>query len=182
MTEQLWQIAIVICSVAFFAWLFDKTAQAVMFCVAHLVIRNKFDKQYHCGTTALCLITTLSIAFFGIALVLPFSMSLLSAIPVCFVVCYAGYIAQDRIDLLQYRRFREEQDRSIRVWGMPEAELRQLCQEHMLDSIDTEIVVCRLVHHLSGQELYDKIGYSKAQMIRREKRIEARLKIKLKDR
>ena len=160
-TEQLWQIAIVVGSVAVFAWLFDKPAQAVMFCVAHLVIRNKFDKQYHCGTTALCLITTLSIAFFGIAAVLPFSVSLLSAIPVCFVVCYAGYIAQDRIDLLQYRRFREEQDRSIRVWGMPESELRQFCQENMLDSIDTEIVVCRLVHHLSGRSCMTKSGTPK---------------------
>ena len=130
----------------------------------------------------MCLALTMSILFFGIAVVLPLSVSLLSSIPICFLICWVGYIVQDRIDLLIYKRSCEEADRSLKIWGMSEEELRHLCQENMLDSIDTEIVVCRLVHHMSGRELYEKIGYSKAQMIRREKRIEARLKIKLKDR
>ena len=75
------------------------------------------------------------------------------------------------------------EERSVmRVYAMPEEELRAYCKAHNLDQIDTEIVVQRLIHHLKGKDLYEKIGYSKPQMIRREKAIESKLNIKLKDR
>lgn len=71
-----------------------------MFCLAHIIIRRNFDKQYHCETTALCLITTLTIAFFGIASILPVTISILSTIPICFFISWLGFIAQDRLDLI----------------------------------------------------------------------------------
>lgn len=65
---------------------------------------------------------------------------------------------------------------------MSEQELRTVCKENLFDAIDEEIVVQRLIYGRKGKELYDKIGYSKPQMIRREKRIEQKLNIKLKER
>lgn len=103
-TEQLWQLLLVVAFVTLCAWLFDKYIQAVMFCVAHIVIRQQFEKQYHCGKTAVCLFTTLTVAFFGIMTVLPIEMSILSTIPVCFFISWIGYIAQDRIDLICYNK------------------------------------------------------------------------------
>ena len=96
---ELWQHIIVIAFVFLCGWLFDKIIQAVMFSVAHIVIRKYFDKQYHCGTTATCMFTTLSIAFFGIMYTLPLALSLLSTIPICFLICWIGYVVQDRIFL-----------------------------------------------------------------------------------
>jgi hypothetical protein len=98
--EQLWQLLIVVAFVSFCAWLFDKWAEAIMFCVAHTIIRRHFEKQYHCSTTGLCLITTLTIAFFGISSILPITLSLLSTIPICCFISWVGYIAQDRLDAL----------------------------------------------------------------------------------
>jgi hypothetical protein len=54
------------------------------------------------------------------------------------------------------------------------------CKSFNFDEIDEEIVIQRLIYHLKGKDLYDKIGYSKPQMIRREQRIESILKIPLK--
>lgn len=61
-----------------------------------------------------------------------------------------------------------------------EAELREYCNSEGLDPIESEIVIQRLIYHLKGRELYDKIGYSKPQMIRKEHKIENILKISLK--
>ena len=44
--EELWQYTLVIAFVFTCAWLFDRCVEAVMFCVAHIVIRKYFDKQY----------------------------------------------------------------------------------------------------------------------------------------
>lgn len=81
----------------------------------------------------------------------------------------------------RYNEFVQRQ-RSMDIYSMTEDELRTLCRSHLLDEIDEEIVVQRIIYHLKGKDLYDKIGYSKPQMIRREKRIESKLNIKLKDR
>ena len=65
--EQLWQFLIVTAFISLYAWLFDKWIVSIMFCISHIVIRLHFEKQYHCGTTFICLFTTLTIAFFGIS-------------------------------------------------------------------------------------------------------------------
>ena len=70
----------------------------------------------------------------------------------------------------------------MNVYTMSESELRAYCKANLLDEADEEIVVQRLIYRLKGADLYCKIGYSKPQMIRREKRLEERLNIRLKDR
>lgn len=107
--EQLWQHLTVIAFVVFCGWIFDRYIVSAMFCISHVIIRKNFDKQYHCGTTAVCLVTTLSIAFFGIMSCFPLSVSLLSVIPVCFCISWVGYLAQDRIDLVAYNKKLKEQ-------------------------------------------------------------------------
>lgn len=82
---------------------------------------------------------------------------------------------------MELQRLRKaEHDRN--VYKLNEPDLREYCRSYNLDKIDEEIVVQRLIYHLRGTALYEKIGYSKPQMIRREKSIEAKLNIKLKDR
>lgn len=68
----------------------------------------------------------------------------------------------------------------VNLYELTEDELQQYCYRKGLDEIDTQIVIQRIVYKLAGQTLYDKIGYSKSQMIRREKRIEQTLETKLK--
>jgi hypothetical protein len=86
------------------AYIFNKPIEAVVFCIAHLLIRYAFDKQYHSGNTAFCLTVTLSVLFFGVTTTLPLVINLLSVIPICFLISWVGYIAQDRLDLYTINR------------------------------------------------------------------------------
>ena len=169
--EQLWQFTIVIAFVFMCAWLWDKYAEATMFCISHIVIRKRFDKQYHCGTTALCMFTTLSIAFMGITCTLPISISLLASIPVAFIICWIGYLAQYRIDLLEYSNSLEKQIddlvakikslENIDLYRMSENELRQYGASKMLSELQQDILVLRVIEHLKISEICRYRNYSR---------------------
>jgi hypothetical protein len=123
--------------------------------------------------------------FVFIPICIPLSSSLFGGLLAGFAVNYTANLVASNIfrekekkELVDLRK--EKHDRSI--YKLDEPELREYCRSYNLDQIDEEIVVQRLVYHRKGKDLYDKIGYSKPQMIRREKSIEAKLNIKLKDR
>lgn len=153
--KQLGQYLLVIAFVSFCAWIFDKPFEAVMFCVAHIVIRRVFDKQYHCGTTSMCTSLTLTIAFFGIATILPVAISLLSTVPICCFISWVGYIAQDRIDLLKKHKDEE-------IFMMDEEKLRELGRVKGLTEIQQNILVHRLIDRWKISQIceYRKYGRS----------------------
>ena len=152
-TEQLWQLLIVVAFVSLCAWLFDKWIEAIMFCIAHTIVRRHFEKQYHCKTTGLCLITTLTIAFFGIATILPVTLSILSTVPMCCFISWIGYIAQDRMDLLKKRKSEE-------IFMMTEEQLRELGKINGLSDFQQEILVHRLIDRWKISQIceYRKYG------------------------
>lgn len=120
-----------------------------------------------------------------IPILLPMTNSLFGGLICGFAVNYIANLIASNIFREQEKQELERlrSDKYCRdVYSMSEEQLRAYCKEYSLDPIDEEIVIQRLIYHLKGQELYDKIGYSKPQMIRKEKRIEAKLNIKLKDR
>ena len=131
------------------------------------------------------MLLTNGIVIVFIPIVLPITNSLFGGLIAGFVVNYFANLIASNIFREQEKQELERlrSDKYCRdVYSMSESELREYCREYNLGPIDEEIVVQRLVHHLKGQVLYDKIGYSKPQMIRKEKRIESKLNIKLKDR
>ena len=154
--EQLWQMLIVFAFVFMCAWLFNKYVESVLFCISHTIIRMCFDKQYHCGTTALCMFTTLSVAFFGIASTLPISASLLYTIPVCYFISWIGYVVQDRIDcLLVIKKLT-----SKTIWQMSENELVDYCYAKGVRGDMLEFVVMILIYHMNYEEIGNKLGYA----------------------
>ena len=126
-----------------------------MFCIAHIVVRRVFDKQYRCGTTSMCTSLTLTIAFFGIATILPVAISLLSTIPICCFISWVGYIAQDRIDLLKKHKDEE-------IFMMDEEKLRELGRVKGLTEIQQDILVHRLIDRWKISQIceYRKYGRS----------------------
>ena len=168
---ELWQHIIVIAFVFLCGWLFDKIIQAVMFSLAHIVIRKYFDKQYHCGITATCMFTTLSIAFFGIMYTFPLALSLLSTIPICFVICWVGFIVQDRVDhILANKDLQNQIDNlvskvaeyeNINLYKMTETELRQYGASKMLSEIQQDILVMRVIEHLKISEICKYRNYGR---------------------
>lgn len=155
-TETLWQILIVFAFVFACAWLFDKYYEAVMFCVSHTVIRLLFDKQYHCGTTALCMVTTMTVAFFGLMYTFPIKISLLSSIPICWFISWVGYIAQDRLDC--HIIIKKLKDKNI--WQMEENELVEYCYAKGIKGDMLEFVIMIVIYQMKYEDIAIKLNYS----------------------
>ena len=166
--DELWQHLIVVAFIFTFSWILSKPYEAIMFCIAHLVLRPIFEKQYHCGTTYYCLFTTLTIATLGIYNALPITISLLSSLPVACVICWFGYIMQDRLDLINKL--------SPNLKSISIEEFEGICKIKGLTNDEIKIAKYIIRDELKGENLYNTIGYSKSQTLRIRKRILTKLK------
>ena len=185
--EQIWQLLLVVAFLFFFAWLFDKYIECIMFCISHQAIRTSFSKQYHRNETYLCIFITLSIAWFGLSTILPTAVSLLSSIPLAFIICLLGHIAQDRVDLkIMNTRIQEELDNAISrikqlenidLYQMSETELRQYGSCLGLSDIQQDILVHRVIDNLKISEICDTRGYGRTTIKYHIKEIKRKLNI-----
>ena len=176
--KELWQHLIVIAFVSFCAWLFSKPIEAILFCTSHIVIRIYFDKQYHCRhenksiAIFMCLTLTYTIAFFGIASCLPLSISLLSTIFVAYLICWAGYVVQDRLDYkVVYKDLQNKFDEAIKLlklyenidlYKMEESELRQYGASKQLSERQQDILCMRVIDHLKISEICEYYHFGRS--------------------
>ena len=177
-TQQLWVYLIVFASIALCSWIFNKWIEGIMFCITHTAIRTAFDKQFHFNTTAYCLSLTLAIIWFAIPITLPLATSLLSSIPIAFLICFFGYLAQDRLDKAKKIRdlklhIQELLNKIMHkdIFAMTENELYEHCRSKGLSEEDCKIAYFIIIERLKGRELYEAIGYSERQTKRKRKKI-----------
>ena len=114
---------------------------------------------------------TLSIAFFGIMYSLPLSISLLSTIPICFLISWVGYVVQDRIDqIAENKALQNEIDNlvgkikeyeNINLYKMTETELRQYGASKLLSEVQQDILVMRVIEHLKISEICKYRNYGR---------------------
>lgn len=185
--EQIWQLLLVVAVLFFFAWLFDKYIECIMFCTAHQTIRPSFGNQYHRKETYLCIFLTLSIGWFGISTILPIAVSVLSSIPLAFIICLLGNIAQDRVDYkilnvklqseLDQALARINQLENIDLYKMTEEELRQYGSCLGLSDIQQDILVHRVIDNLKISEICDTRGYGRTTIKYHIKEIKRKLNI-----
>ena len=154
-----------------------------MFCVAHTCIRNTFDKQFHFNSTAYCLSLTLAIIWFAIPMTLPLATSLLASIPIAFIICFLGFIAQDRVDLIievkELNKYVDELLQKLNhkdIYAMNEEELYGHCRNCGLSEEECKIAYFVVIERLKGKELYNAINYSERQTKRKRKEILNKIK------
>lgn len=176
--DSLWEYLIIFASIALCAWIFDKWIEAIMFCIAHTCIRNAFDKQFHFNSTAYCLSLTLAIIWFAIPITTSLTASLLGSIPIAFLICFFGFIAQDRVDLLiEVKRLENYANELVTklnhkdIYAMNEDELYEHCRNCGLSDEDCKIAYFIVIERLKGKELYEAINYSERQTKRKRKKI-----------
>ena len=165
------------------AWITGKYIESLSFASTFLVVRYKMTDIFHCNTTLKCVLLTNCIILVFIPLTIPITNSLFGGIVSGFAVNWiATLLASNYLRIEEQKELQTlREEKSIRnIYSLSENDLRKFCRSYNLDLIDEEIVVQRLIHHLKGKALYDKIGYSKPQMIRREHRIEQTIGITLK--
>ena len=156
--QQLWIHLLVVSSVALCCWIFNKWIEGITFCIAHLAIRRVFDKQFHLNTTALCMSLTLAIIWFSIPYTLPISVSLLSSIPIAFMICLLGFILQDYVD------FKTKAERTI--FDLPKDELLAYMDNSTLSDEEKDAIQYHVIDKMKGEVFYRAMGYSKRQSIR----------------
>ena len=154
-----------------------------MFCIAHTCIRNAFDKQFHFNSTAYCLSLTLAIIWFAIPITTSLTASLLGSIPIAFLICFFGFIAQDRVDLLiEVKRLDNYANELVSklnhkdIYAMNEDELYEHCRNCGLSEEDCKIAYFIVIERLKGKELYEAINYSERQTKRKRKDILDKIK------
>lgn len=176
--EQLLVYFIVVSTIILCSWIFDRWIEGFMVIISHTCIRKAFNKQFHFNKTAYCLILTLSIIWFAIPISLPVATSLLSSIPIAFLICFFGFLAQDRVDLkAEVKRLDEYSTRLVMgiahkdIYAMTEEELYKHCRDCGLSEEECRIAYFVVVERLQGKELYEAIGYSERQTKRKRKKI-----------
>lgn len=150
-TDELWIYVIVIGSIALCSWLFNRWIEGLMFVIAHLVIRKVFNKQFHFSETAYCLILTLAIVWFAIPITLSVTTSLLSSIPIAFVVCFFGYLAQDRVDLLKEKIARTR----MTLANITKDQVIEICNELGYNKDKQDIAIMFFADKLSNKQVWE---------------------------
>ena len=168
---QLWIYTIILLSIGICAWLFNRWVEALMFVVAHICIRNSFDKQFHFNKTAYCLSLTLAIIWFAIPVTLPITESLLSSIPIAFLICFFGFLAQDRLDVILKNKdldkemsdllFQIRNYKNADIYNMTEEELRQYGAKNQLSEVQIDILCYRIFQHLKISEICKYYNYGR---------------------
>ena len=92
-TKNLILVIIVVIVASFLpALIFGKWFEAIIFLLCHTLIRPQFKRQYHHIVPEICREITGAVAFFGICFTLPIEISLLSAIPINYIIAWVGHI------------------------------------------------------------------------------------------
>lgn len=143
--EQLWQLLLVVAIILFCAWIFEKYFEAICFCIAHIVIRRNFELQYHSKSTSICLLITTFVIFFGLILCIPISLSLLSSIPIAFLICVIGYLVQYKIE--------KEKPKVFNVNSCTETELINRCRELNFSEENTKLAILFFIKKLKHREI-----------------------------
>lgn len=154
--DELWVYLIVFGSIAIVSWIFDKWIEGIMLCVSHTVIRALFNKQFHFNKVAYCLMLTLAVIWVAIPTTFSIEISLLSSIPIAFLISFFGFLAQDRFDYMEEcKKLQAELDKLIvpDVYKMSEDELRKYCIGRNLSEIQIDIVMMRIFDNLKISEI-----------------------------
>lgn len=143
---DLWQYMFVLANVVLVGWLTEKLLIACMFCVAHIVIRNAFDKQYHCDSTVNCLTLSVGIIWLSLPVILPLRISLLASVFWAFLVCLIGFLVANN---------QKPKPRTIQECN--EQEIETICKALGYNKEKTELVKMLFVERKSNKQVWQEM-------------------------
>lgn len=133
--NEILAIVVSIIAISIPSLLFNKWIEGIVFFFCHWFIREQFPKQYHHIVPAMCRLITSVVFFFGVSFVLPFGLSLFSAIPINYFIGWVGFTKKQADDYeLKYERLKEK-------FCNEKEELLLKCRTAKLSQRDTEIAV-----------------------------------------
>ena len=110
--------------------------------------------------------------WFAIPITLPLAVSLLSSIPIAFGICFFGFLAQDRLDLIAHNNYLEREITSlideirlykqVDLYKLTEEELRQWGASQQLSEVQQDILCMRVLEHLKISEICKYHNYGRS--------------------
>lgn len=104
--------------------------------------------------------------------ILPIKYTLINAFVVALGCCLVLYLVAVEVD---EKKSLLKQRENKNIYTMTEEEFYEYCKSKGISEYDTKIANVIFRKQIKGQELYDKIGYSKSQTLRIRKRLKAKL-------
>lgn len=179
--------SLTLCIYLLFAWFISMMFKAVVLILCFLISKEFYRYKYHANSALVCLFLSTCVFAVSLRLCVPVGISYTLCGVIGLAVAYLGqYMARLKHIEKDYcyiePRYEELRKEAIRreIFAMDEASLKQFCKELGMDDVDQEITILRVIYHYRGQDLYNKVSYSKQQVLRREKRIEQMLGVRLK--
>lgn len=173
-------LAIIVSVVAIFvpSLIFNKWIEGVVFFFAHWFIREQFPKQYHSPTHALCRLITSIVFFFGVSFILPFALSLFSAIPINYFIGWVGFTKKQADDFeIKYLRLKRELEKKseFNTDTCTKDELIARCNELHFGKDKTELAIEFFINKTKQSELADRFCIEEQSITRRKMRMKSQL-------
>lgn len=173
-------LAIAVSVVAIFipALLFNKWIEGVVFFVYHWLIREQFPKQYHHIIPAMCRLITSTIFFFGVSFILPFALSLISAIPINYFIGWVGF-TKIQADYYEYKynkiKAQLEKDNNFFTDYCTKQELIMRCNKLRMKKENIELAIEFFINHTSRKELAERYCVEQEAIKKRKQRMKEKL-------
>ena len=173
-------LAIAVSVVAIFlpAWLLDKWIEGVVFFFCHWFIREQFPKQYHHIVPAMCRLITSVVFFFGVSFILPFALSLISAIPINYFIGWVGFTKKQADSYqLKYERLKAQlqKDKKFDVDNCTREELINRCAELRFSREDTELAVKLFMRDSKQIEIANELCIEERSVQQKKRRLRQKL-------
>lgn len=173
-------LSVVVSIIAIFipSFLFNKWIEGVVFFFCHWFIREQFPKQYHHIVPAMCRLITSTVFFFGVSFVLPFALSLVSAIPINYFIGWVGF-TKKQADYyeLKYFRLKEklEENKEFNTETCTETELIERCKELRLSEENICLAIEFFIKKTKQIEIADKLCVDEHAISTRKLRLKKKL-------
>lgn len=127
---------------------------------------------------SICRVITASVLFFGISLILPFTLSLVSAIPINYAVGWIGNTKRDAdFYEIHYKQLKQklEQQKTFNVDTCTEIELRTRCHELRLSETNEELAVAFFIKKTKHSIIADELCINEKSVTMRKRRMREQL-------
>ena len=173
-------LAIVVSAIAIFlpAWILNKWIEGIVFFICHWLIREQFPKQYHHIIPSVCRVITGTTFFFGVSFILPFGLSLLSAVPINYFIGWIGF-TKKQADTFEHEYFKLkvllENQSKFDVSFCTETELRDRCRKVGLSQENTELAVELFIYKIKQKDIAKRLCIEEKSIQQKKRRLKEKL-------
>lgn len=173
-------LAVVVSIIAIFlpAFILNKLVEGVIFFICHWLIREQFPKQYHHIIPATCRLITSVVFFFGVSFMLPFVLSLFSAIPINYFIGWVGFTKKQADDYeTKYLRLKRELEKkkTFSTDTCTETELIERCKELRFSEENTNLAIEFFIRKTKQSEIAYKLCVEEHAISTRKLRLKKKL-------